>query len=273
LLVSDSPRRPSSRSIWCFIASGPVDDFARPVHEALAHAAVARRDAGLQQGLPLPQLGPLAVIGTVALQRQRDGAHAALGAQAQIHAEDVALVGHRLDDRHQVATDAREVLAVGEPPLEAAGRVALGPVHEHQIDVRGVVQLLAAELAHADDGQAGRLALVVEGRAVAGPRLGLRHAPGLGQAGVGQPGQLLGGHAEVGVTEEIAGADAEQVAILEPPQRVQARLARRERLQRLLQVRGEILREPHPHRARLEQPSQEGRPAAEGVGEELAAAP
>jgi hypothetical protein len=48
-------------------------------------------------------------------------------------------------------------------------------------------------------------------------RVGVRHAPGLAEAGVGQPGQLVGRHAEIGVAQQVAGTDAQQVAILESP--------------------------------------------------------
>ena len=102
--------------------------------------------------------------------------------------------------------------------------------------------------------------------------LGLGHPPGFAQAGVGQPRQLLGGHAEVGVAEQVAGADAQHVTILEAPQRVHARLAGRERRQRLGEVGREVIGEPHPHRLRLQQPGQRDRPSPERVGQELAAA-
>src|SRR5439155_5375270 len=175
------------------VDAGPVDDLARPVHEARPYLGIAGRDARLQQGLALPQLGAVAVIGAVGFERVGDGAHPSLRPQPQIHAEDVALLRHRLDDGDDVAADAREVLAAGDAALGAAGGVALGAVDEHQVDVRGVVELLAAELAHADHGQARLVALGVERRAHARALRGLGHAAGLAQAHVGQPRQLLGG--------------------------------------------------------------------------------
>ncbi len=254
------------------VHAGPVDDVAGEVHEARAHARVPGRHPRLEQRLALPRLGALPVVGPVAVERQRDGARAPLGAQPQVDAEDVALVGDRLDDGRHIAAHAGEVLAVGDPALGAAGRLALGAVDEHQIDVRRVVQLLAAQLAHADHCPAGLLPRLVERRADAGPHLGLGHPPGFAQAGVGQPGQLLGGHAEVGVAEQVAGADAEHVTILEAPQRVHAGLAGRERRQRLGEVGREVIGEPHSHRLRLQQPGQRDRPSPERIGQELAAA-
>jgi len=66
----------------------------------------------------------------------------------------------------------------------------------------------------------------------------------LPQARVGQPRELLGRHGQVRVAEQVAGADTEELAVLEAAQRVQARLARGERPHRLRDVLGELLGQP-----------------------------
>src|SRR5207302_10695117 len=71
------------------VHAGPVDDGARPVHEARADARIAGGHPGLEQRLALPQLGALLVIRAEGVERQRHRAHAALRAQAQVHAADV----------------------------------------------------------------------------------------------------------------------------------------------------------------------------------------
>src|SRR5437764_298319 len=77
-------------------------------------------------------------------------------------------------------------------------------------------------------GQARLAPVAVERRAESRARLGQRIGRRLRQARVGEPRQLLGGHGEIGVAEQIAGADAQELAVFEAPQRVHARLARRE---------------------------------------------
>ncbi len=271
-LAVDLTLHPADRRDHGRVDTGAIDDFADQLHEPDADALVARRHPRLEQRLALPRRRPLAVVGLVALDRQREGADASLRAQPHVDPEDVALVGHRLDDLDDLAAHAAEVLAVGQAALARPRRLALRAVDEHEVDVGRVVQLLAAELAHADDGQRRLDAGVVARGAEAGARIGVRHAPGLTQAGVGQPGQLVGRHPEIGVTQQVAGTDAQQVAILEAAQRVHPRHAAGKRGQRLGQIRREVLGEPHPHRARLEEPGQRHRSPPECVGQELAGA-
>jgi len=212
------------------------------------------------------------VVGAKGVQRHGHRPHAAFGAQPQIDAKRVAFLGDLLDHGHEVTAHAGEVLAVLDAALVPARRLTLGAVDEHQVDVRRVVQLLAAELAHADHGQPRLPAVGVEGRPEARARVGQRVGVGLGQARVGQARELLGGHGEVRVAEQVAGADAQQLAVLEAAQRVHARLARREGARRLRGVLGKFLGEPRTHRGRLQQPRERVGTAPQDVGEELARA-
>ena len=268
----DLPLHAADRGQHALVEAGPIDDLAHEVHEARPDPGIARADARLEQRLPLPQLGALAVVGAVGVERHRDRPHPALGAQPQIDAEGVAFLGDLLDHRHEVAAHAREERAVLEPALRPARGLALGAVDEHEVDVRRVVQLLAAELAHADHGEPRLAAGGVERRAEPRARVGQRVGVRLPQARVGQPRELLGRHGQVRVAEQVAGADTEELAVLEAAQRVQARLARGERPHRLRDVLGELLGQPRAHGARLEQPRQRARAPAQDVGEELARA-
>ena len=212
------------------------------------------------------------MVGGIRVERHRDGTHAPLGSQPQVHPERVALLGDLLDPRHEIAAHAREERAGLQPALRPARRLAVGAVDEHEVDVGGIVQFLAAELAHADDGQARLAAVGVERRAESRARLGQRVRRRLRQAGVGEPRQLLGGQGEIRVAEQVAGADAQELAVFETAERVHARLARREGPHGLRDVLRELLGEPRPHRARLQQPRQRARPPPQDVGEELAGA-
>src|SRR5262249_10194231 len=89
-----------------------IDRLARQILEAGAHPRVAGGDARLDEGLALPQLGALAVVLAIAVERQRDRTHAPLRPEPQIDAEDVPLLGDLLEECDQLAADAREVVAV-----------------------------------------------------------------------------------------------------------------------------------------------------------------
>jgi hypothetical protein len=151
----------------------------------------------------------------VAVERQDEGSRASLRPQAQVHAEGVALVGDRLHRRHHRLGRLGEVLPVGDGAPRAAARLPVVAVDEDEVDVGGVVELVAAELAHADDGEAGAAAIGGLGNAIERLQRLVRPAAGGAQAHVGEPRQLLGGYREVGVAQDIAGADAEELAVLE----------------------------------------------------------
>src|SRR5262249_22339788 len=132
-----------------------IDGLARQAHVPGADRRIAGRDARLDQRLPLPQLGALARGGGVPVEGGAARPPPPLGPQAQIDGEHVALVGDLLEQRGELAADAGEILAVGRAARAAARRLAVLAVDEHQIDVGRVVELLAAELAHRDDRDAG----------------------------------------------------------------------------------------------------------------------
>src|SRR5262249_7512992 len=109
-----------------------IDGLARQADVPGADRRIAGRDARRDPRLPLPQLGALAIVGAVAVEREDDRAHPPLGPQAQIDAEHVALVGDLLEQRRELAADAGEILAVGRAARAAAGRLAVLAVKEPQ---------------------------------------------------------------------------------------------------------------------------------------------
>ena len=85
------------------------------------------------------------------------------GPQPQIDAVGLAAVGVRAEQPDDLGADAGEVIVVADDGDATAARLAFLVVEEHQVDVAGVVELLAAELAEGEDDAARRLAGVVCG--------------------------------------------------------------------------------------------------------------
>ena len=131
------------------------------------HRRIAGHGHGLQQRLELPGLRPPLPVRPVALDRAGEGPVTALGPQVGIH----------------------PVAAAGEVHHRAG--LAGVALDEHDVDVARVVELAAAELAHADDGQP----------------LGAREADRAGQHGGRHVGEVARRPLEVGVPEEVAGGD------------------------------------------------------------------
>ena len=75
-------------------------------------------EARLDERLALPQLRPLGDVGAVALEREDDAAHPSLGAEPEVHAKGVALVGDGLERVHDGPRRLGEEVAVGDAPLE-----------------------------------------------------------------------------------------------------------------------------------------------------------
>ena len=109
---------------------------------ARAEVAVAGDRSGLDQRLEFPRPRPPVVVGRVALERAGERPRPPFGPQVGVGAEHDAVLARR---RHR----ARAARARG-----ALGRVGVAVVDEQHVDVARVVQLAAAELAHADHREA-----------------------------------------------------------------------------------------------------------------------
>ena len=155
-----------------------------------AEVGVTGDGAGLQQRLELPRLGPAAPVRLVRGHRAHERAVAALGAEVGVDPEAAP--------RH-----------VHGPPRPAFERRRIAVADEHHVDVAGVVELAAAELAHADDGQAVRRWRRRQGDGV------LHHVGGEG-------GDGLDGAAELVPPEQVACRDAQVLELLPAGQRVGA---------------------------------------------------
>ena len=109
---------------------------------------VARHHPRLDQRGPLPVLAEALVIDEARFGRERDLGGAGIGAQPEIGAEGVAVGGMLLQQPHELAGEAHEEglrLDIGREPC------ARSVVEDDDVDVAGIVELEAAELAHGND--------------------------------------------------------------------------------------------------------------------------
>jgi len=113
--------------------------------------ALAEQHAALDPGVafPLAALGDEVVFEHVEAAHERTGV--AVGAQAHVDAEHLAVLGDIVQGLDELLAQALEELVVADHFL-AAGVAVLG-VDEDKVDVRGHIELAAAELAHADHQQ------------------------------------------------------------------------------------------------------------------------
>jgi hypothetical protein len=159
--------------------------------EQLAGGDVAADGAGLDHGRALPVLPHAFVIGLGRDHGQGERRRGRIGAQPQVGAEDIAVVGALLKHAQQVARQTDEEILQGA----AAAVIDLVPVVEHdEIDVAGVVQLAGAELAHGQNDEAGIAR-------------GVRRSRQVQIAGLGRPSQQMGhGGADAGIGKRAEGA-------------------------------------------------------------------
>ena len=131
------------------------DEGHQLAQEILARGNVAGHGTGLDEGRPLPVLAAALVIQKPRLDRHRQRRRAGIGPKPEIGAEDIAVGGALLEDAHQAAHHP----AVDFRPVDRVDKdAAFGIEEDDDVDVGGIVELVTAELAHADDDQAGSLA-------------------------------------------------------------------------------------------------------------------
>ena len=161
------------------------------VHEPLAEGAIAGHRAGLDQRLELPGTRPPVVVRRVTVDGAGERTGPTFGAEVGVGAEHDPVLGlgcHRGEKR-----------AGG-----ALGAVGVTVVHEEHVDVAGVVQLAASELAHADHRE-------VDVRLHDGQRAL--------ETNLREGGEFTAHAGHVGGTEEIANGDAQQLATFPTSQR------------------------------------------------------
>ncbi len=124
--------------------------------------------------------------------------------------------------RTSLAGQVLEELVVAHRPRTVG--LALAVVEEDQVDVAGIVQLAAAELAHAQDDEAGRLAVRADGVAPLPAELSPGGAEGPFEDCVGQVGNLRRDRLQALLADDVAVGDPQRLAAFETPQRPQHRL-------------------------------------------------
>ena len=180
------------------------------VEEPAGDRGVARHGAALDERLTLPVAGPVAVVVAEERHRARQRPGAALGPQVGVGAEHHAAGRLVVHDPEQAAGDADGLVAVE----------LVAVVDEQDVDVGGVVQLRAAELAHADHHQClrERARRREVARHAAGGRVGAGQPQRGGQAGVGQARQLPADRRQVRPAEQVAQRGAGELPPLPVPQ-------------------------------------------------------
>src|SRR5262249_48174344 len=135
-----------------------IDERLDGVEKLLAQLHVAGHGADLDERLALPGSAERVVVGERAGQRAGERAAVALGPQPEVDAVGLALLAVGTEQFDDLAEDPAEILGVVYSAGPLAARRAFLVVDEHQVDVAGVVQLLATVLAEREDDAAGRLA-------------------------------------------------------------------------------------------------------------------
>ncbi len=135
----------------------------------------------------------------------------------------MAAVGVRRQQAHDLADDAREVFVVADAGDTLAARGAFLGVEEHQVDVAGVVQFLAAVLAERQDDAGDGLAVASAGLAETLADL----AQGDGQGGldgdIGDVRDVAGDLLQWPIADDVVSADTQHLPLTEAAKDAQHR--------------------------------------------------
>ena len=199
-----------------------VDPGRKLREELVAQVQVAGNGPGLDVSLPLPGAAADVVIREHRRQAHHHRPSLPIGPQPQIDAVDHAQLGVLGQKPDELAGQVLEELVVAHGPRTVG--LALAVVEKDQVDIAGIVQLAAAELAHAEDDEAGRLAVRADGVAPLRADLSPGRAEGPFENGVGQVGNLRRDRLQALVADDIAIGDPQRLAAFETPQRTEHRL-------------------------------------------------
>ncbi|MBS1184608.1 MAG: hypothetical protein H6R09_209, partial [Proteobacteria bacterium] len=209
-----------------------AEDLAAQGLEARADFVVAADEAGTRQRLVFPYPRVMQLVVAEGLGRADQEARRAVGAQAQ-----VGFVQHA--GRGEGAEPG--VDALGEARVDFLRAVVIVVVEKHQIEVGGVAELLAAELAVADDCEA-------RGVAVARLEPGPTTRQGFGEQGVGQIRQMVRQRLERQPPGHVLRQQAQRLHLLEAAQRIHLRFGvAGMRVEFVAQLRGELRPVGHAH--------------------------
>jgi len=190
------------------VAFGGDDGAAHGV-EALAQRAAAEHEARTRHGLVLPGPGgvaaaPLLVVGE-GLEAGHQQARIAVRAELGVDFEQVAFAGFHRQPVDELAH---------EGGVDLGGALVLVVEDEDDVEVAAVAQLLAAELAVADDAELRFLA-VAPAQALPAP------AGGQAQHAVGQRGEVVGHLLDRDAAFQVARQGAEGLGMVGAAQQVE----------------------------------------------------
>ena len=120
--------------------------------EGVSRLPIAGHAPGLDEGGPLPVLAHALVIGLGGEGGDGGGRGARVGAQPQIGAEDVAVGCALAQHATEIAGQAREV---GLKGIRIRRLDSFAVEQQDQVDIARIIELARAQLAHAEDDEAG----------------------------------------------------------------------------------------------------------------------
>ena len=142
----------------CKIEMPAPDKGAQHVQKARPSLNVARTGARFDKGRPLPRTPDAFVIALRRLHRQHHGRDRGVGTQTQVSAEHIAIGSDIAQRGAHLAGGAHE----GHAGIVIIRTVKSGLIKEaNQINVRGIIQLARAHLAHRQHGHPGAVPRVL----------------------------------------------------------------------------------------------------------------
>jgi len=133
-----------------------VDERLDRLRELLAQGKIARDGPQLDEGLAFPCAAHGVVVAERARQRTGQRRSAALGTKPQVHAIREAAIREIREQADHLADEPCVILGIGVASAFANG-LAISVVDEHQVDVAGIVEFLAAQLSEGEGGETCRL--------------------------------------------------------------------------------------------------------------------
>ena len=150
------------------------------------------------------------------LEARHQRSRIAIGPEPQVDAEGESVLGHRGEQRDELAAQVEEIFVVRE--LARPVGIALIRIDEHQVDVGRNIELAPAELAHADHRELLRLPGRRARRAEPGAQRRVGPIERGGDLLLGELAHRAADLGKIGAALEIARHDAQEHALPQPPQ-------------------------------------------------------
>ncbi|MCY1172320.1 hypothetical protein D9M73_124530 [compost metagenome] len=147
VMIADSARDAANFADRPKIERAPPHERFHRLEKARAERDIASRRAGADERCAFPRQGQGFIIRQRRIDRQGNRRHLGRRAQAQIHAQHVAITIARLQDFHHALADANGRFF---RCFARAAREGYGVEQEDRVDVRRIVELAAALLAQRD---------------------------------------------------------------------------------------------------------------------------